>query len=193
LCIFFLGISFSFFFLFNELPRENLKPSQIQNPHSGTFLTEEQSRFGSPPIQRIDATDVGTDAEPLEPHKGEVLGLSLAGQGEQKVSVIEPNVPTNDQIVISDHIEKVLSDSSDIKQDILNNELAEEKLREQIVAEDPTWVSWQKMNQVRYLSLLTGKRDYNRVLLIYLQAAQYFLKIIFLTHEIISSSCLFDF
>ena len=33
----------------------------------------------------------------------------------------------------------------------------EEKLREQIVKEDPTWVSWQRMNQVRYLSLLTGQ------------------------------------
>jgi hypothetical protein len=32
----------------------------------------------------------------------------------------------------------------------------EEKLREKLVMEDPTWVSWQKMNQVRYLSLLTG-------------------------------------
>jgi hypothetical protein len=39
---------------------------------------------------------------------------------------------------------------------IRNGVVDEEKLREKLVMEDPTWVSWQKMNQVRYLSLLTG-------------------------------------
>lgn len=40
--------------------------------------------------------------------------------------------------------------------DIRSRIVDEEKLREKLVMEDPTWVSWQKMNQVRYLSLLTG-------------------------------------
>ena len=61
-------------------------------------------------------------------------------------------------------IEKNIVEKNMIEKNVVEREAQKEvekeeeelKEREKLVEEDPTWVSWQKMNQVRYLSLLTG-------------------------------------
>lgn len=135
LCILIVVGSFTLTSLFSELPKTRESAiTEIQSPHVEILTTKEVRGDYSPPSSWTDP--VGADAE-AQLEKA-ILGVDAPVSADAEAEAVNPeNVlfPITGDIGVID----------------------EEKLREQIVKEDPTWVSWQKMNQVRYLSLLTGQ------------------------------------
>ena len=132
LCFSLITLSFVFFFFLNEAPKSGVEPivNEVRNPPSGVVSSLEVRGKYVPPASwtKFESQQEGSEEE-LE---SAILGV---------------DAPITADIV----------DSADIDLNIVRNEIVdEEKQREKVVMEDPTWVSWQKMNQVRYLSLLTG-------------------------------------
>ena len=152
MCIVFLAVSFSLFFLLNELPKRNVLHSTTltQSSNFGTSI-----KFNSPPIERIEIGAISEETSVIEvditkPKDGSLTDIKVedSQREDQDIPPFILDVPT----------EKADREGESIAQNnALEIVLDEEQLREQIVKEDPTWVSWQKMNQVRYLSLLTGQ------------------------------------
>ena len=145
MCVVFLAVSFSLFFFLNELPRRS-------EFHSSTNTQRSIIKFSSPPIERIDrgvrSEETSVTIDMTEPKDGSLTDIMV--EDSQGVD------PDTFPLILDAPNEKADGDGA-AQNNVLKNELDEEQLREQIVKEDPTWVSWQKMNQVRYLSLLTGQ------------------------------------
>lgn len=136
LCIMLLAVSFAFLFLFSELPKipTDSPIAEIHSPPLRISSTKEIRGEYSPPPS-------WSEHEQKEPEivvEHQVLGVG------------EPVVDDTQKVGAEVYLDSIAANSVD-------SALVEEKLREQLVVEDPTWVSWQKMNQVRYLSLLTGQ------------------------------------
>ena len=95
LCIIFLAISFSCFFLFNELPRrrEFQQRTQILN-YQGTFSDQGTlSKFNSPPIIRID-----TPFLPGNNNLDSFIGKDVENSEENVLqNVLRKNVPSKEQ------------------------------------------------------------------------------------------------
>lgn len=156
MCIIFLAVSFSFFFLFNESPKRIALHSTSQTQ---SFQIGAHTKFSSPPIDRIQTTELVGETSEIG------IDLTIPKDGSITDTKVEDN-----QLIEENSFPLSMDISNEKTSDLLggkagnyaeNNDpktiFDEEKLREQIVKEDPTWVSWQRMNQVRYLSLLTGQ------------------------------------
>ena len=144
MCVVFLAVSFSLFFFLNELPRRT-------EFHSTTKTQRSIIKFSSPPIERIEIgairEETSVTIDMTEPKDGSLTDIMV--EDSQRVDL------NTFPLILDAPNEK--ADGDGAQNYALKNALDEEQLREQIVKEDPTWVSWQKMNQVRYLSLLTGQ------------------------------------
>ena len=129
----FITLSFVFFFFLNESPKGEKEP-----------LVTEARR--NPPNDVISTLEVrGKYVPPSSWTKFE--GQESETEEELESAILGVDAPISADIV----------GGAGIDVNIVRNEIEdEEKLREKVVMEDPTWVSWQKMNQVRYLGLLTG-------------------------------------
>lgn len=135
LCILIVAGSFTLMSLLSDLPKTTESTvTEIQNPHSEQLLTKEVRGEYSPPASWKESGGEISDAQ-LEKA---IFGVDAPVTADAETEAVNPE-------------SVVLPLAGDI------GVIDEEKLREQIVKEDPTWVSWQKMNQVRYLSLLTGQ------------------------------------
>jgi hypothetical protein len=138
LCILIVAGSFTLMSLLSDLPKTTESAvTEIQNPHSELVTTKEIHAAYSPPRNWKESGGEISDSQ-LEKA---ILGVDVPVTAEAEADAVDP--------------ESILLPLAGVGRDI--GVIDEEKLREQIVKEDPTWVSWQKMNQVRYLSLLTGQ------------------------------------
>jgi hypothetical protein len=138
LCILIVAGSFTLMSLLSDLPKTTESAvTEIQNPHSELVTTKEIHAPYSPPRNWKESSGEISDSQ-LEKA---ILGVDAPVNADAEAEAVDP--------------ENVLLPLAGVGGDI--GLIDEEKLREQIVKEDPTWVSWQKMNQVRYLSLLTGQ------------------------------------
>jgi hypothetical protein len=137
LCFSLITLSFVFFFFLNDSSKNEDMTIVIgtkKHPSDVVRNVEVRGKYDPPEIWNFGGQLSGTEEE-LE---SAILGVDapIAAAAAAAAEVVEG--PDIDIKVIRSGI------------------LDEEKLREKLVMEDPTWVSWQKMNQVRYLSLLTG-------------------------------------
>lgn len=135
LCILIVAGSFTLTTLLSGLPKTTESAvTEIQSPHTELLTVKEVRGDYSPPSSWKESG--GEDSE--SQLEKAILGVDVPVAADAETEAVNPEtvlVPVVGDIGVID----------------------EEKLREQIVKEDPTWVSWQKMNQVRYLSLLTGQ------------------------------------
>ena len=145
LCIFALATLFACSFLFNELPKKSAESrvNELRDP-----ISDIQAANGLRGVEiRGDYTPplswTSNDIESTE----EVSLDAISGAEE-------PLIPAISEEGFDSNSAQLLGNNAGAAID-------EEKFREKIVKEDPTWVSWQKMNQVRYLSLLTGTSSYS--------------------------------
>ena len=140
LCIVALATLFACSFLFNELPKKSADSAvnELRDPIFDIQAANEvrgvEIRGDYTPPLSWTTNDIGSAEEVA-------LGVISGAQ--------EPFAPVISEEAINSNSGLSLESNEGIVID-------EEKLRENVVKEDPTWVSWQKMNQVRYLSLLTG-------------------------------------
>lgn len=134
LCFSLISLSFVCFLFLNESPRNGVQP----------IVTE----FRSPPSGVVSSLEIrGKYVPPASWTKFE-------GQQSDSEEELESAILGVDAPITADKV-----DAADIDLNIVRNGIVdEEKLREEVVLEDAIWVSWQKMNQVRFLSLLIGRQ-----------------------------------
>lgn len=135
LCFSLITLSFVFFFFLNDSPK-NEDITRV----TGTKIL---------PSDVVSTVEVRGKYSPPE------SWTKFDGQRSETEVELESAILGVDAPIAAAAAEVV--DGADIDINVIRSGIVdEEKLREKLVMEDPTWVSWQKMNQVRYLSLLTG-------------------------------------
>ena len=145
LCFSLISLSFVCFFL-NESPKNGVEPTvtEFRNPPSGVVSSLEVRGKYIPPASWTKFEGQQSDSE--EQLESAILGV--------------------DAPITADKVDAADIDLNTVRNGIVD----EEKLREKVVLEDAIWVSWQKMNQVRFLSLLIGtqrEHSYCHVLAFY--------------------------
>lgn len=137
LCFSLITLSFVFFFFLNDSPKNEDITRVI-----GT------KKLPSDVVRTVEVRGKYTPPESWTKFEGQ----RSETEEELESAILGVDAPIAAAAAAAEVVEGADIDINVIRSGIVD----EEKLREKLVMEDPTWVSWQKMNQVRYLSLLTG-------------------------------------